>query len=502
MRGSAVRAAVAATCGAVVVGLTAAPAVAASATLSPTFGPIGSSVTITGTGFAGATHVQFTSGVEASFTVADDQHVSAIVPAGASTGPVDVVLSDGTTAVDAGTFTVQHPSKASIAATSTLTVFPQQVTISSRLRSAGAVVAGQPARLQRTVIGSGNWDGVGTLHSTGSGGVVSWTITPRRTYAYRIAFRSSPAHAATTSPHVQVSVRPTLALSAPSVAPILTSFRMSATVRPVTATGRVYLFRLVGGTWQRVAKATQTRPGHYVVTTSLPATGTSRFRLQRAWHAGLLAASSKSRYVIGVNRTLRQGMSGPDVTALQRRLRALHYDVGRVTGSFGYDTFHAVIAFEKVQSMTRDGVVGPTVWRRLTAPRVLRLLHPIANAAGVEVDLTHQVVIYAVDGHVRRIIDASTGGGYTYTSSDGSSHVAITPTGHFSIVYKRDGWVTAPLGTLYRPAYFNNDGYAIHGEGAVPSYPASHGCVRITVPAMDRFNSKLVVGLSVWIYSR
>jgi len=136
----------------------------------------------------------------------------------------------------------------------------------------------------------------------------------------------------------------------------------------------------------------------------------------------------------------------------------------------------------------------------LTTPRIPRLLHPIADRAGVEVDLTHQVVIYGVDGHVRRILDASTGGGYTYTSSDGSTHQAITPTGHFSVVYKRDGWVTAPLGTLYRPAYFNYDGYAIHGEGAVPSYPASHGCVRITVPAMDRFNSKLVVGLSVWIY--
>ena len=204
--------------------------------------------------------------------------------------------------------------------------------------------------------------------------------------------------------------------------------------------------------------------------------------------------------VTGVSRTLRPGMSGTDVYALQHRLAVLHYDVGRVNGSFGYDTFHAVVAFEKVQGMTRDGVVGPAVWRRLTAPRVPHLLHPFATRAGVEVDLTHQVVLYGVDGHVRRILDASTGGGYTYTGSDGATHQAITPTGHFSVVYKRDGWVTAPLGTLYRPAYFNYDGYAIHGEGAVPSYPASHGCVRITVPAMDRFNSKLVIGLSVWIY--
>jgi N-acetylmuramoyl-L-alanine amidase len=501
MRGFALRGAVVATCGAVAVGLLVAPASAATATLSPTFGPVGSHVTITGSGFTGATHVQFTSGVEAtSFTVPDDQHVDAVVPVGATTGPVGVVLSDGNTTVDAGTFTIQKPSRASIAASRSVTVFPQQVTVSSRLSSAGTVVSGQLARLQRTIIGSGNWDGYGTLHTTSSTGVVSWTFTPRRTYAYRVVFRSTPATAGTTSARVQVSVRPTLALSAPSVAPILTTFRMSATVRPVSATGPIYLMRYQSGAWHRVAKARRIRPGHYTVSTSLPATANNRFRLQRPWHAGLLGASSASRWVVGVNRTLRQGMSGSDVTALQRRLRALHYDVGSVTGTFGYDTLHAVVAFEKVQSMTRDGVVGPAVWRRLTSPRMPRLLHPFSDRAGVEVDLTHQVVLYGVRGHIRRILDASTGGGYTYTSSDGSTHQAITPTGHFSVVYKRDGWVTAPLGTLYRPAYFNYDGYAIHGEGAVPSYPASHGCVRITVPAMDRFNSKLVVGLSVWIY--
>jgi hypothetical protein len=501
MKGSALRAAVATTCSAVVVGLIAAPASAATATLSPTFGLIGSSVTITGTGFTGAKDITF-NGVHAPFAATPTAtEIDTTVPAGASSGHV-VVVDANDSPIDAGTFTVQRPSKASIAVTRTLTVFPQQVTISSRLRSAGTVVEGQRARLQRTLVGSGNWDGVGTVRETGSNGVVSWTVTPRRAYAYRVVYRSSPAHAATTSPHVQVSVRPRLTLSAPSVAPILTSFRMSGTVRPAEATGAVYLFRLQNGSWHRVVKAARTRAGHYTATTSLPGTGTSRFRLQRAWHAGLLGASSRSRAVVGVNRSLHQGMSGSDVLALQRRLRALHYDVGAVNGSFGYDTLHAVIAFEKVQSMTRDGVVGPAVWERLTSPRTLRLLHPIANGAGVEVDLTHQVVVYAVRGHVQRIIDASTGGGYTYTSSDGSTHQAITPTGHFSIVYKRDGWVTAPLGTLYRPAYFNYDGYAIHGEGEVPSYPASHGCVRITVPAMDRFNSKLVVGLSVWIYRR
>ena len=502
MSRSTLRAAVAATCGAVVLTLMAAPVQAATATLSPTFGPIGAHVTITGSGFTGANppkDVTF-NGVDAGApAIVDDTHLTTTVPSGATTGPVVVIATDDTT-TSAGTFTVQQPTSATFTASRGTTAYPQTVTLRAVLTSGGTAVAGQLARLQRSVLGSGVWDGIGTLHTTSSTGAVTWSFAPRRTFAYRVAFRPTPSYAGTVSPRLRVYVRPTLSLGAPSVAPILTPFRMPVTIRPASARGPIYLQRYYSGAWHRVARASWVRPGHYVVRTSLSSTGISSFRLHRAQQTGLLDALSSVRRITGVNRSVRQGMSGSDVLALQRRLRTLHYDVGAVNGAFGYDTLHAVVAFQKVQGMTRDGVVGPAVWSRLTSPRVLRLQHPFATAAGVEVDLTHQVVIYAVGGHIRRILDASTGGGYTYTSSDGSTHQAITPTGHFSIVYKRDGWVTAPLGTLYRPAYFNYDGYAIHGEGAVPNYPASHGCVRITVPAMDRFNSTLVVGLSVWIY--
>ena len=500
---SAVRAAVVTTCGVLVIGTATIPSQAASLTLSRDYGPVGATVTITGTGtaFTTATHVLFNS-VDATFTAADDEHITTVVPQTASTGPLTVVTNDGTsdTTTDAGTFTVQQPATSVLTRSTALVVFPQTVTIRAVLSSAGSPAAGQSARLQRTVPGSGVWHGIDLLKATGNAGAVAWRITPRRTYTYRVVFRASKSYLASVSPRLKVAVRPTLTRSAPSVVPILTPFRVNGVVRPAEATGAVYLVRWSSGAWHRVRRATRTSAGHYSATTSLASTGAVTFRLQRPSHGGLLSAVSTTVRVTGVNRSLHQGDSGSDVLALQRRLRALHYDVGAVNGSFGYDTFHAVVAFEKVQGMTRDGVVGPSVWRRLTSPRVPRLLHPFSDRAGVEVDLTHQVVLYGVRGHIRRIIDASTGGGYTYTGSDGSTHQAITPTGHFSVVYKRDGWVTAPLGTLYRPAYFNYDGYAIHGEGAVPSYPASHGCVRITVPAMDRFNSTLVIGLSVWIY--
>ena len=44
-------------------------------------------------------------------------------------------------------------------------------------------------------------------------------------------------------------------------------------------------------------------------------------------------------------------------------------------------------------------------------------------------------------------------------------------------------------------------GYAVHGMTSVPAYPASHGCVRMTVPTMDRMWSSLRAGMPVAIYN-
>jgi lipoprotein-anchoring transpeptidase ErfK/SrfK len=49
---------------------------------------------------------------------------------------------------------------------------------------------------------------------------------------------------------------------------------------------------------------------------------------------------------------------------------------------------------------------------------------------------------------------------------------------------REQGWWEGDLGQIYRPKYFVG-GVAIHGSNSVPDYPASHGCVRVTVQAMD-----------------
>jgi hypothetical protein len=74
---------------------------------SPTAGGVGTSVTIAGSGFTGATDVAFdgTSVGAGNFTVDTDARITATVPAGATSGPVSVTVG-GTTATSSASFTV------------------------------------------------------------------------------------------------------------------------------------------------------------------------------------------------------------------------------------------------------------------------------------------------------------------------------------------------------------------------------------------------------------
>jgi N-acetylmuramoyl-L-alanine amidase len=52
--------------------------------------------------------------------------------------------------------------------------------------------------------------------------------------------------------------------------------------------------------------------------------------------------------------------------------------------------------------------------------------------------------------------------------------------------------------------YFHSDGIVIHGYPSVPAYPASHGCARVTMPAMNFIweNDLAPQGSTVIVYGR
>ncbi len=87
--------------------------------ITPITGHVGTSVVLTGTGFTGATDVQFTgvsTPVSATFTVNSDTQITAVAPDGALTGAITVTAPGGT-AISKAKFRVQ-PTVSSFSPTS------------------------------------------------------------------------------------------------------------------------------------------------------------------------------------------------------------------------------------------------------------------------------------------------------------------------------------------------------------------------------------------------
>ena len=192
------------------------------------------------------------------------------------------------------------------------------------------------------------------------------------------------------------------------------------------------------------------------------------------------------------------GSSGPVVVQLQQRLSSLGYWLGSADGQFGLTTSQAVIALQKAAGLPRTGVVDTATASALAAGITPK---PHSSAGHViEVDLAHQLLLIVTDGHLDATLHTSTGGGYKYVSQ-GVTSVAITPVGHFTTNWQVDGTRVSPLGVLWRPKFFVG-GIAIHGDGSVPTHPASHGCVRVSNEAINWIWATGVdpIGTSVWVY--
>jgi N-acetylmuramoyl-L-alanine amidase len=104
---------------------------------------------------------------------------------------------------------------------------------------------------------------------------------------------------------------------------------------------------------------------------------------------------------------------------------------------------------------------------------------------------------------VSHILPISSGNGKPFTTlrEDGTENTrkAITPRGQYHITRKVNGWRKSELGMLYYPLYYRG-GAAVHGANSVPSYPASHGCIRIPMFAAAQFSSMTPVGFPILVY--
>lgn len=177
----------------------------------------------------------------------------------------------------------------------------------------------------------------------------------------------------------------------------------------------------------------------------------------------LLRAAGVSSGVLGI-QVIGGGLGDRlSVRALQEGLADLNYQVSH-SGSFDLGTQLAVLAYRKVNGMDRSSAVNRDVMRRVLRGR--GAFHPRSKGPRhVEANLGEQVIaLVNPGGRVFRVIPTSSG-------------KASTPTvlGRFHVYQKDPG--TNGEG-MFDSNYFIG-GYAIHGYPDVPTYAASHGCLRI-----------------------
>jgi hypothetical protein len=226
------------------------------------------------------------------------------------------------------------------------------------------------------------------------------------------------------------------------------------------------------------------RRGQFVIEFRPRAKGRYAFRaVHRATPKQRRFSTRKTARVL--DNTAGVGSRGIRVTMLQRGLKQLGYAGFQPSGYYGPGTARAVLAFRKVNHLSRIGYASAEVFQKVYERRgTFRLKYPRAGRH-IEADLSRQVLVLANNGKPQRIYHTSSG-------------KASTPTvlGSFR-VYRKDAGTNSH--GMVHSSYFIG-GYAIHGYHSVPTYPASHGCLRVPIPSAWNIYSWVDYGTRVFVY--
>jgi len=419
-----------------------APTIQASAT----FGAAPLAVTLTATGPATTYRWELGDG-----TTADGAVVTHTYPAGRFTARVTDGESSAAVEIVSVGITLRPPKRA--------------VGYGHRLTLAGTIVPADAGKLAVLRAGAGVPARVKLLRS----GAFRTTLRVRAPGAYAVSVGG------VASESVQVLVKPMLVTrldGAPAVGQ-----RLAFVSQLVPASSGTLHVRI----WKNgalVADADYAAAARIPLDTARPRS--YRIQVNSKPVDGWVAVRRKVDAVVAQPR-LGYGSHGPSVRALEQRLWDLRYALLRVDGSYGADTRDAVIAFQKVTGLPRTGAIDARVWRALARASVPHARFPSGNH--VEVDKTRQVLFEVRDGKVVLVVPVSTGA------------TGNTPLGTWHVYSRVAGWSWV----LWYPTYFLR-GFAIHGYPDVPTYPASHGCVRVPMWVATRLYSMHPYGFTIRIY--
>jgi hypothetical protein len=166
---------------------------------------------------------------------------------------------------------------------------------------------------------------------------------------------------------------------------------------------------------------------------------------------------------VAVESTVRE----PTTRELQQQLVDLGFMApSGLTGTIDTQTSTAVLGFQKWANLGRDGTLGAATivaLERATRPE------PARRAPGrrIEMQLRRQLALLIDDNRVIRTVHVSSGAG------------GRTPAGSFRVYRKeRYSW-SVPFKVWLPWASYFSGGVAFHEFGSVPTYAASHGCIRV-----------------------
>ena len=367
----------------------------------------------------------------------------------------------------------------------------------------GAVPPGGKARLTATLTAAGKplaGKGIAFLAGGAAAGQattdskgrakVTVTLTAPTTYtaSYTPAGADAAAYAAAQSPALQLAPAARLTVSVGSylhagrraVGIPGSRVRVRGTLAPYAAgtVVEVSVFRNGRRVQRRSAVVKQAGAvGRFAVSIKPSKRGVHRVRVR-------LGATSDSARLYVIRPRAKEGSRGTAVRALQRRLKDLGY-LTPVSGKFDGTTARAVLAFRKVNGFARITSAGRPVYRRLArGGGGYKLRYPKAGKHA-EFDWSRQVLVLARGAKPVIILHSSSG-------------ASATPTvlGKYHFYRKSPGYNAKGM---YYSAYFTG-GYAIHGYSPVPTFPASHGCLRIPIASAKRVYGWVDLGDPIYTY--
>lgn len=242
----------------------------------------------------------------------------------------------------------------------------------------------------------------------------------------------------------------------------------------------------------------------------------------------VITASTDSALVkVRLDRTLRDGMAGDDVSRVQQRLTELAFNPGPLDGVYGLMTKQSVYAFEKlVMGVPRNEMTGSVtaeMWDRMQDPIVIQPRRPTGGLADhTEIYLPQQVMVVFQADVATLVTHISTGqldvdgnpAEYCETITLTTDRFGVlleepeekaicgrskTPPGVFEAYRQVVGTRVGPLGAMWNPIYINQ-GIAIHGALTVPAEPASHGCIRVPMHISETLQGLIELGDRVLIW--